>query len=137
MFLSRFDSETLLLCTLSVLLGASLPWLCLRIRRRRHPKSVRAGIPAPDRSAPERVPACRSVPSDFAVRYLRLVEIRSRSDVYVSTETKRTIAEVVRKIGGERMTLTSYVENILREHLENNREEINRLFRQCNTEKIL
>lgn len=47
MFLSRFDSETLLLCTLSVLLGASLPWLCLRIRRRRHPKSVRAGIPVP------------------------------------------------------------------------------------------
>ena len=137
MFLSQFDSETLLFCTLSMLLGASLPCLCLRIRRRRHPESVRTDIPAPDRSAPERVPACRSVPSDFAARYLRLVEIRSRSAVYVSTETKRTIAEIVRKIGGERMTLTSYVENILREHLENNREEINRLFRQCNTEKIL
>lgn len=137
MFLSQFNSETLLFCILSVLLGAFLSWLCLRIRRHRHPKSVQTGIPAPDRSAPEQVPTCRSVPSDFTARYLRLVEIRSRSAVYISTETKRTIAEIVRKIGGERMTQTSYVENVLREHLENNREEINRLFRQCNTEKIL
>ena len=51
MFLSQFDSETLLFCTLSMLLGASLPCLCLRIRRRRHPKSVRAGIPVPQHPA--------------------------------------------------------------------------------------
>ena len=53
MVLSRFDSETLLFCMLSVFLGASLPWLCLRIRRRRHPKSGRTDILTPRHPASE------------------------------------------------------------------------------------
>ena len=41
---------------------------------------------------------------------MTLMEIRQRAALYVSIGTKRKILEVVKKIGGEYMTATSYVE---------------------------
>ena len=46
-------------------------------------------------------------------------EIRFRAAIYVDAETKRKILDVVRKIGPDRMTATSYADNILRWHIEN------------------
>ena len=52
-------------------------------------------------------------------------------------QTKRRIAEVVHNLGGRRMSMTSYVENILRRHLALHRDEINRLHRKRRTRNIL
>lgn len=57
--------------------------------------------------------------------------------LYVSLETKRKILEVVKKIGGERMTATSYVEQILRQHLDLYKEEINRIYKERSTKDLL
>lgn len=55
----------------------------------------------------------------------------------VDAETKRKILDVVRKIGPDRMTATSYADNILRWHLETYREEINRLHNDRNSRELL
>ena len=57
--------------------------------------------------------------------------------MYISGDTKRKILGVVRRIGSDRMTVTSYVENILRHHLETYREEINRLHNDRNSRELL
>lgn len=46
------------------------------------------------------------VTGDFDRMFLQPRSIRARSALYVSSETKRKILEVVKKIGGERMTAT-------------------------------
>lgn len=57
--------------------------------------------------------------------------------MYISGDTKRKILGVVRRIGSNRMTVTSYVENILRHHLETYSEEINALYEARNSGKLL
>lgn len=57
--------------------------------------------------------------------------------MYISGDTKRKILGVVRRIGSDRMTVTSYVENILRHHLETYSEEINALYEARNSGKLL
>lgn len=79
----------------------------------------------------------RSTIPDFEENFLSLVDIPYRASIYVSADTKRKVLEVVKKIGRERMTLTSYVENILRHHLELYKEEINRLHKERNSNNIL
>ncbi len=74
---------------------------------------------------------------DFERTFLRLLDIRYRAAIYISIETKRKVLEVVRKLGDDRMTLTSYVENILLHHLESYKEDINRLHKEQNTKNLL
>lgn len=87
-------------------------------------------------SAPEPRRRRAALP-DFERTFMALKEIRYRSALYVSVETKRKILEVVKKIGGERMTATSYVENILCHHLELYKDEINRIHKEQNSKNII
>ena len=73
----------------------------------------------------------------FEQTFMNLMEIRQRAALYVSIGTKRKILEVVKKIGGEYMTATSYVENILRQHLELYKDDINRIHKEQNTKELL
>ena len=74
---------------------------------------------------------------DFERRFMARTEIRFRAAIYVDAETKRKILDVVRKIGPDRRTATSYADNILRRHLETYREEINRLHNDRNSRELL
>ena len=74
---------------------------------------------------------------DFEQTFMSLMDIHLRAALYVSIETKRKILDVVRKIGPDRMTATSYADNILRWHLETYREEINRLHNDRNSRELL
>ena len=76
----------------------------------------------------------RTAVPDFEQTFM---EIRQRAALYVSIGTKRKILEVVKKIGGEYMTATSYVENILRQHLELYKDDINRIHKEQNTKELL
>ena len=60
-----------------------------------------------------------------------------RAGIYASEETKRKLLDVVQLLGRGNLSLTAYVDNILRHHLEFYREEINRLHKQRNSQNIL
>lgn len=75
--------------------------------------------------------------SDFEQTFMSLMDIHLRAALYVSIETKRKILEIVKKIGGERMTATSYVEHILQQHLELYKDDINRIHKEQITKDLL
>ena len=73
----------------------------------------------------------------FEKTFMARKDIRYRSALYVGVETKRKILDVVKKIGGERMTATSYVENILCNHLELYKDDINRIHKEQNSKNLI
>ena len=74
---------------------------------------------------------------DYKKTFLVRVDYDLRASLYVSAPTKRKILEVLKKIGGERLTATSYVDNILRHHLEMFRDEINCIHQEQNYHNIV
>ena len=106
----------------------------IRDRRREEPDKREMPLPAPFR--PLR-PNDDIVTGDFDRMFLQPRSIRARSALYVSSETTRNELEVVRKVGDEHTTATSYVENILRHHLDLYKDEINRLYQERNPQDLL
>lgn len=74
---------------------------------------------------------------DYEATFLKPVRVKVRTALYVSEETRCKISEVARKIGTGRVSVIGYVENILRNHLELYKEEINRLHREQNNRDLL
>ena len=59
--------------------------------------------------------------------YFRRVDFSDRQPLYITRSTHEKLMMIVGMIGGRKATIGSYVENVLLQHLENHREEINRL----------
>lgn len=74
--------------------------------------------------------------SDYERMFLTPVEYGIRATLYVNASTKRKILEILKRIGGERLSATSYVDNILQHHIETFRDDINRLDRKRNFENL-
>lgn len=80
----------------------------------------------------------RMIPApDYERTFLSPANYDSRSSLYVSTATKRKLLEIFRRIGGERLTATAYIDNILRHHIDVFREEINRIYKKRNPKNIV
>ena len=106
------------------------------IRDRRREEPDKREMPLPNPFLPLRSDD-DIVIGDFDRMFLQPRSIRARSALYVSSETKRKVLEVVRKVGDEHTTATSYVENILRHHLDLYKDEINRLYQERNPQDLL
>lgn len=74
---------------------------------------------------------------DYVQTFLQPVNYDLRASLYVSRATKLKILEIVKKIGNERLTATSFVDNILRHHITTFRDEINRIYKTRNKETIV
>lgn len=70
----------------------------------------------------------RNAPTDYRKTYFGKVDLSDRQSIYISRETHLTLFNVVSMIGGHKATISSYVENIIRQHLESHKEEINNLY---------
>lgn len=68
---------------------------------------------------------------EIAIRYesayLQKNEMDDRKTVYLAKDLKDKLMEIVMAIRNKDMTLGMYVENILQEHIEANKESINTL----------
>ena len=74
---------------------------------------------------------------DYEQTFLCDHDVRQRSNLYASEEIKRKLLDVVQLLGRGNLSLTAYVDNILRHHLEYYREEINRLHNDRNSRELL
>lgn len=63
-------------------------------------------------------------PSLFLSRY----ELKSRQGIYIEKGTNETIKRIVHNIGGERLTVSGFIENVLKHHFELYKDEINSLY---------
>ena len=80
----------------------------IRDRKREEPDKREMPLPAPFR------PDDEIVTGDFDRMFLQPRSIRARSALYVSSETKRKVLEVVRKVGDEHTTATEHQNRIVR-----------------------
>ena len=67
---------------------------------------------------------CRERLAEFQGKYLQPFRISQRKDVYVSGETQRRLNYVVRKIGEQEASISGYVEQVLREHLDRYKDDV-------------
>ena len=64
--------------------------------------------------------------SEFQRKYLQPFRNSHRKAVYVSEETQRKLDFVVRKIGEQGASVSGYVEQVLREHLDQYKDDVER-----------
>ena len=65
---------------------------------------------------------------DYRETYFQKVELADRQPLYVSRTTHEKLMRIVTVIGGRKVTVSSYVENILLHHFEQNQDDINALY---------
>lgn len=76
----------------------------------------------------EAVKQKRAKQTDYLEIYFERVDFTNRQPLWLTRETHLTLLKIVNVIGGSKATLSSYVENIILQHLESHKEEINDLY---------
>lgn len=64
---------------------------------------------------------------DYSDTFLARYELASRQGLHLEKETIATIKRIIYSIGDERLTVSGFVENVLRHHFEFYKDEVNRL----------
>jgi len=67
---------------------------------------------------------------DYSSLFLQRNELKERSCVYISRKIHNTISEIVRVIADRDVTVGGYIDNVLLQHLELHRDEINDLYKK-------
>ena len=65
---------------------------------------------------------------DYCEAYFVKVDLTYRQSICISKETHLILLNIVNMIGGRKTNLSSYVENIILQHLESYKEEINEMY---------
>lgn len=64
---------------------------------------------------------------DYKETFMSAPKIVDRQTVFVSRETRDQLAKIARRLGDRKMSVSGFVENMVKHHLEEYREEIERL----------
>jgi hypothetical protein len=67
---------------------------------------------------------------EYLEMFLRPEELQQRQNVYISANVHATISKIVRRLNMRNLTVGVYVDTILRQHLEANRDELNAIYRR-------
>jgi hypothetical protein len=72
----------------------------------------------------------RNVGVDYSTQFLQKNEFKTRQCVYISQRIHSTITAIVRVIADKDVTVGGYIDNVLLQHLETHRDEINELYKK-------
>jgi hypothetical protein len=72
----------------------------------------------------------RKEPEDYESTFLQKRSLKTRQCVYISLDVHTKIQKIVRSFGNQEITVGGYIDTVLLEHLETNKEEINELYRK-------
>ena len=78
--------------------------------------------------------ASKQIPQeDYQTRFFTRVDFTYRKPLYITASTHRKLMRIVHLLDDSKATMSSYVENILLDHLEMFRDEINTIYQENNT----
>ena len=98
------------------------------MKREREPEPiVEEPIQEPE-LLPEKPRKRKEVQSEYVERYFEKVDFSDRQLVYITRETHQRLTDIVNVMGGKQGTIGGYMENIIREHFETHKEEINAIY---------
>ena len=66
----------------------------------------------------------------YSATFLQKNEIKTRQCVYIGQRIHATISEIVRVIADKDVSVGGYIDNVLLQHLEAHKEEINELYKK-------
>ena len=89
--------------------------------------SENAARPAETKAKPEPV---RKKRQDYGSTFLKRGELKSRKSVYISKEVHSIVSKIVNIIADKEITVGGYIDTVLMRHLEENKDEINGLYRR-------
>ena len=61
---------------------------------------------------------------EYQQTFLSVPTLEDRKPVFISREIRDSLDEIVRKLGGRRMSVSGFIENLARHHLETYREDV-------------
>ena len=61
---------------------------------------------------------------EYRQAFLQVPKLEDRKPVFVSREVRDRLDEISRKLGGRRMSVSGFIENLARQHLETYREDV-------------
>lgn len=67
---------------------------------------------------------------DYRTTFLNRNELKNRRCVYISSELHEVVQKIVRSIGSNDISIGGYVDTVLSQHLEANKDAINELYRR-------
>lgn len=88
--------------------------------------TVTAEQPAPSPSDRTGVKQQRATLEEYRQTFLRVPKIENRKPVFISCEVRDRLDEIVRRLGGRRMSVSGLIENLARHHLETYGDDIER-----------
>jgi len=68
--------------------------------------------------------------TDYASLFLIKKKLKTRQCVYISGQVHFAISEIVRIIADKEVTVGGYIDNVLLQHLEAHKDEINELYKR-------
>ncbi|KAA6307244.1 hypothetical protein EZS27_041089, partial [termite gut metagenome] len=68
--------------------------------------------------------------------FLQKNEVKNRQGINVSGEVYAAISEIARTLTGKDVSVSGYIDNVLRLHLEAYRDEINKLYKRSRKDLI-
>lgn len=92
------------------------------------PTGTTVAAEQPAQSASDRigVKQQRATLEKYRQTFLRVPKIENRKPVFVSCEVRDLLDEIVRRLGGRRMSVSGLIENLARHHLETYGDDIER-----------
>lgn len=67
---------------------------------------------------------------DYGSIFLKRGELKSRQSVYISKEVHSIVSKIVNIIADKEITVGGYIDTVLMRHFEENKDEINDLYRR-------
>jgi hypothetical protein len=80
-----------------------------------------------DRKEPEETMAEMA---SYEEQYLKPVEIDRRQCVYISKRNHGVLTSLIRSLSQKGLTVGGYIDNVITEHLEKHKAEINHIYRR-------
>jgi hypothetical protein len=68
--------------------------------------------------------------ASYAEQYLKPTEIDRRRCVYIGKRNHTVLTSLIRSINHKGLTIGGYIDNVITEHLEKHKAEINHLYRR-------
>ena len=79
----------------------------------------------------------RNQPLNYKEIFLVRNELSSRQGLHLEKETIATIKRIVHNLGDERLTVSGFVENVIKHHFEMYQDEITRLYEEISQKPII
>ena len=69
-------------------------------------------------------------PFDYRKTFLTAPKLEDRKPVFISRETRDSLDKIARRLGDRKMSVSGFIENMAKLHLEEYKDEVNRLYKE-------